>query len=163
MLTRQDFKLRQKVYFGRTNGEKTLGEIVKLNPTKAKVKTLEDRGNGRGSVTGSVWNVPYSMLTSADANTAPGTPAPLEKIKYNPWAGIENRILEALLIVHSGLSPENLSCDGELSRTEINRRYSELQRQLRGLTMALGRNLDESQVYDWEKSRQEYEKSRKTA
>lgn len=31
-------------------------------------------------------------------------------------------------IIDSRLSPENLSCDGELSRTEVNRRYRELTR-----------------------------------
>jgi hypothetical protein len=30
--------------------------------------------------------------------------------------------------IDSRLSPENLSCDGELSRTEVNRRYRELTR-----------------------------------
>jgi hypothetical protein len=29
-------------------------------------------------------------------------------------------------IIDSALSPENLTCDGELPRTEINRRYREL-------------------------------------
>lgn len=29
-------------------------------------------------------------------------------------------------MIDSALSPENLSCDGELSRTETNRRYREL-------------------------------------
>jgi len=28
--------------------------------------------------------------------------------------------------IDSALSPENLTCDGELSRTEVNRRYREL-------------------------------------
>jgi hypothetical protein len=31
-------------------------------------------------------------------------------------------------IIDSGLSPENLSCDGELSRAETNRRYRQLTR-----------------------------------
>lgn len=31
-------------------------------------------------------------------------------------------------IIDSRLSPENLSCDGEISRTEVNRRYRELTR-----------------------------------
>jgi hypothetical protein len=30
--------------------------------------------------------------------------------------------------IDSRLSPENLSCDGELSRTEVNRRYRQLTR-----------------------------------
>jgi len=29
-------------------------------------------------------------------------------------------------MIDSDLSPENLSCDGELPRTEVNRRYREL-------------------------------------
>ena len=29
-------------------------------------------------------------------------------------------------MIDSALSPENLSCDGELSRSEVNRRYREL-------------------------------------
>ena len=29
-------------------------------------------------------------------------------------------------MIDSALSPENLTCDGELSRTEVNRRYKEL-------------------------------------
>ena len=29
-------------------------------------------------------------------------------------------------MIDCALSPENLSCDGELSRTEVNRRYKEL-------------------------------------
>jgi hypothetical protein len=33
------------------------------------------------------------------------------------------RVAEA---IDSALSPENLTCDGELSRTEVNRRYREL-------------------------------------
>ena len=31
-------------------------------------------------------------------------------------------------LIDSRLSPENLSCDGELSRTEVNRRYRQLTR-----------------------------------
>jgi hypothetical protein len=31
-------------------------------------------------------------------------------------------------LIDNRLSPENLSCDGEISRTEVNRRYRELTR-----------------------------------
>lgn len=62
---------------------------------------------------------------------------------------VDNLILEALLAVYSGLSPENLTADGELPRSQVNRRYNELQRQLRGLQTAFGREVDESEVYGW--------------
>ena len=43
-------------------------------------------------------------------------------------------------MIDSALSPENLTCDGELSRTEVNRRYRELMtaaKQLRKLDPAV--------------------------
>jgi hypothetical protein len=68
----RNFKVGQKVHFGRPNGEKTLGEIIKLNPSKARIRTLEDRGSR--SVAGVIWTVPYSLIKPADgaeATTAP--------------------------------------------------------------------------------------------
>ncbi len=56
----------------------------------------------------------------------------------NRWGAIFGRKPLSLLraedrqkiagIIDSRLSPENLTCDGELSRTEVNRRYRELTR-----------------------------------
>lgn len=163
LFSRQDFKKGQKVYFGRPNGEQTLGKIEKLNPSKAKVKTLEGRGNGRGGVAGAVWTVPYSLMRPADTDAKPGEvapPVPKEPLTYNPFGGIDNLILEALLSVYSGLSPENLTADGELGRTQVQRRYAELQRQRRGLILALGREVDEAEVYGWHGSKTAYEVER---
>lgn len=155
MFSKQDFKRGQKVYFGRGNGEQTLGQIEKLNPMKAKVKTLEHRGNGRGSVVGALWTVPYSLMRPADTDAKPGEvapPVPKEPLVYNPFDHTENLILEALVGVYSGLSPENLTGDGELSRSQS--------RQLRGLTLALGRTVDEGEVYGWYGSKTAYEVER---
>jgi len=65
-MLREQARVGMKVMFGRDNGEKTLGEIIKTNPAKAKVKALEERGNGRGSAVGTTWVVPYSLLTPVD-------------------------------------------------------------------------------------------------
>lgn len=61
----------------------------------------------------------------------------------NRWGGIFGNKPLSLLnaqdrqkiadIIDSKLSPENLTCDGELSRTEVNRRYRELTRAAREL------------------------------
>tara|TARA_A100001201_G_C4085871_1_gene200453 strand:- start:433 stop:627 length:195 start_codon:yes stop_codon:yes gene_type:complete len=52
-----EYKIGMKVRFGRPNGEKTVGEIVKVNQKSVKVKTHEARGiNGR-SASGVVWRV----------------------------------------------------------------------------------------------------------
>jgi len=57
----------QQVYFGRPNGQKTLGEVVKVNRAKLKIKQLETRGHYRNHEVGSVWTVPPSLCTPADA------------------------------------------------------------------------------------------------
>lgn len=175
MFTKVDFKIGMKVYFGRRNGEKTLGQILKLNPTKAKVKTLEARGVSRERDAGVTWTVPYSLMTPADPNVKPGpTPPGLlplftaavevafkkpEPLTYSPFSD-DNLILEAILGCYNGLSPECLSCDGEASMTHINRTRSELNRKLRGLFVALGREVDEGEVYDWHGQKVAYEKAR---
>lgn len=167
--SRQDFKLGMKVIFGRGNGEQTLGKIKKLNPTKAKVETLEERGNGRGSGVGAVWTVPYSLMRPADQDAKPGVyhapppPAPKPPLTYNSFAGEDNLILEAIVGVHNHLSPENLSCDGEASLSHIRRMQSELGRKLRGLQAALGREVDEGEAYEWLESKRKYEAERKKA
>lgn len=146
-MLRNECKIGQKVYFGNEFGEKTLGEIVKLNPTKAKVKTLENRGiNGR-SVAGSIWNVPYAMMTpeSASAITQPQT----KRIQYNRFDLLNNLILEAILSVYSSLSPESLTCDGERSPSEVFRVRKQLEEKLRYLCLAYGENVSEEQIYAW--------------
>lgn len=157
--SRADFKKGQKVYFGRGRGEQTLGVIEKLNPTKAKVKTLEARGVSRERGPGVVWTVPYSLMRPADSDAKPGSPPPpvkREPLTYNPFDHLNNLILEAILTVYSHLSPENLTADGELPRSQVQRRYSELQRQLRGLTAAYGREVDEAEIYGWLGSKNAY-------
>ena len=155
-MLKENARIGMKVYFGRHNGEKTLGEIVKINPTKAKVKTLEQRGRSERHFVGQEWGVPYAMMEPADGATPAASPIVRESLKYNPFDK-DNTILEAILGVYSELSPENLTGDGELSRSMVRQRYAELQRKLRGLQIALGRNVDETEIYDWDRSKQEYE------
>ena len=60
-----EFKVGDKVYFGRKNGEKTLGEIVKVNRKTYKVRQLESRGMYRDHAVGTRWNVAKSLVTDA--------------------------------------------------------------------------------------------------
>jgi hypothetical protein len=59
-----------KVVFGRPGdrAEKSIGKIIKVNPTKAKVELLEERGTHRTYEKGSVWTVPYSLMEPAPAD-----------------------------------------------------------------------------------------------
>lgn len=140
-----------KVVFGRGNGEKTLGEIVKVNPTKAKVKTLESRGSGRGSDVGSVWTVPYSLMSPADGQTPQADPADATLPVYMNYG--DARIMEAILDCYTRLSPEYLTADGERPMNEVVRLRNSLNARLSHLFKALGRPVSEEAAYKWEDER----------
>jgi len=60
------FAVGDHVEFGRKNGEKTLGEVVKVNRKTVKVKTLEGRGTQRSYAVGTVWTVPKTLAVKVD-------------------------------------------------------------------------------------------------
>jgi hypothetical protein len=47
------------------------------------------------------------------------------------------------------LSPENLSCDGELSRSAIDKKYRELSKVWAALEKEYGRKVDEDEAFKW--------------
>jgi len=48
------------------------------------------------------------------------------------------------------LSPENLSCDGELSNAQTNQRYRNLKLQWAELEKKVGREVTEEETWGWE-------------
>ena len=66
------------VVFGKPGEEQTLGQIVVVNPTRAKVETLEARA---GRPAGTRFNVPYSLMRPADDQQAPTT----EEVELQSW------------------------------------------------------------------------------
>lgn len=160
-----------EVWFGRGKGEKTRGVVEKMGPSKAKVKTLEARGVQKTSPAGAIWTVPYSLMTPVGAGPAT---VPVhdsngsrigytsEKIAFRPFDHVENMIMAAIVMVHCRLSPENLTCDGELPRHQVLANQQCLLRQLRGLEMAMGRKVTEQAAIDWDDARQAWEKQHQT-
>ena len=63
---------------------------------------------------------------------------------------LTQEIKEKFLDLACQLSPESLTCDGELSKTESNRRYRECMRQWRLLEKQIGRTVDEGEAWEWE-------------
>lgn len=59
-------KVGDKGYFGRNNGEKTYGEVVKVNRKTLKVKQLEDRGTQKAHNVGTIWTVAKTLWTPED-------------------------------------------------------------------------------------------------
>jgi len=150
-MLREQCHVGMKVFFGRGNGEQTLGEVVKVNPTKCKVKTLEARGNGRGSMVGAVWNVPYSLMNPADATTPHNNPADLPLPVYMPYG--DARIVEAIVDCYTSLSPEYLTADMERPMNQVVLLRNKFNQRLRHLFQALGRPVSETVAFDWSDER----------
>ena len=66
----------------------------------------------------------------------------------------ENELMDAFDHLSAELSPENLSCDGELSRTSINARLRAIRGEWKELERKLGRKVTEGEIEFnmWEKS-----------
>lgn len=147
---KNDLKPGMQVLFGRSHGEKTLGIVVRVNARSVTVKQAETRGTMRAYPVGTIWRVARSMVqpvsgfSPAGAVSKPVAQAPRS-------ARPESAVLQDIGDVYSQLSPENLTCDGELPRREIARRRAALQRQLKALFVELGREVDEMECYAmWE-------------
>lgn len=137
MKTIHDFPIGSRVRFGRGNGEKTLGTVVKHGRSKLKVRQDEARGRNRSYAVGSIWTVPPSLCTlvgDGSASTA-ATPAKPKRSEAEILADIQG--------IYGALSPENLTCDGELSRAQVRRKAANLRGQLRALEVELGRKVSE--------------------
>jgi hypothetical protein len=68
-------KIGSQVVFGRPNGEKTRGEVVKINRKSVKVRQTEVRyGNGRTRNVGQIWNVHPSCLQLEGGQNPQPTP-----------------------------------------------------------------------------------------
>jgi hypothetical protein len=136
-----------EVVFGKGNGEKTKGRIVKLNKTTAGVRTEEDRGR---TTAGTVWRVSYNLLSIAEEGVEINSPITSDVIAYSVCQDqMEQHILEAIACCYNKLSPENISCDGELPFNVVEVRRRELNRKLEGLFQALGRRVGEYSVFNW--------------
>lgn len=134
------------VRFGRTYGEQTLGTIVKVNPSRCKVRQDEERGGRR---IGTLWNVPFALIHPADGSALPAPAAPkVEPFVVNDyWVRQNGHALHILDGIYAGLSPENLTCDGEASRSSIIARSAQLHREMKAVFVLLGRDLSEEDCF----------------
>lgn len=164
-------KVGDRVRFGRGQGERTLGKIIKMNQETVKIEQLEERGTQKSYPVGTIWKVPYSMVEPADETEAPagfnsGTRRPsVPNLANEPLEAhvfmdpIDEHILLAISAVYANLSPENLTQDGEAPRHYVEQRRKKLLKQLDLLQKAYGRPVDELAVYDWQQKMEELHKA----
>src|SRR5574338_352653 len=129
-----DFKKGDKVLFGREFGEKTLGEVVKVNRSKLKVKQLDTRGTYKSYPVGTIWTVPPSLCQKADSagNAVPEAPKPKRS---------EPEIMRNIQRLYSMLiSPSQYKFSGD-SHAQAAKRGVAFRRELRACFTELGRTV----------------------
>lgn len=62
---------------------------------------------------------------------------------------LTNELKNKFINLACALSPENLSCDGELPATQVRKRYTQLKREWGKLERELGRTVTENEVWSW--------------
>ena len=60
---------------------------------------------------------------------------------------LSNELLNKFIQVAGDLSPENLTCDGELSPAQVSRKHKELMSEWRELEREAGRKVTEDEVW----------------
>ena len=142
------FKVGDRVLFGRTHGEHTLGTVVKINAGSLKVRQDEERGHMRTRAAGTLWRVPPSLCRHADAA---GVSAPVyAPVPASATKREDHVVLREIDRIYGDLSPENLTCDGELSNSQVARKASSLRARLKACFKELGRVVTEEEcVQRW--------------
>ena len=97
------------------------------------VVTLVDRAKGEVEVYSASLPMGSKRFLSIDVTLAPKRS--------------DKEIVKDAGNVYSMLSPENLTCDGERARADVNRIYASLQRALRALEIEAGRTITEDESY----------------
>jgi hypothetical protein len=132
-----------RVLFGRNQGEKTLGEVVRVNGKTVTVKQLEARGTLRDYPIGSKWRVALAFVqeVGSTGSAVPAAPAAVQPKR------LESIILREIQQCYNGLSPENLWMDGEATKAQAQRTAAVLNRRLRALQVELGRRVSEDEAF----------------
>lgn len=148
------FTIGQIVLFGTPNGERTKGEIIKINRVALKIKQLEQRNS---KPVGTIWRVPQSLVYSLDAPDQPIAPkaphnvhtdVPSNEMPHKFWILQHEHELFLLSAVYAALSPENLTCDGECSPTQVRIRRAQLNTRMNLITNLMGRTMDEETCWE---------------
>lgn len=125
------FRIGDLVEFGRPNGEKTEGRVVRVNAASITISQTEQRGSHRVREVGTKWRVHPALVRLVGGASA--APAPKAAKRS------EAELIMALRRIESALSPENLYCDGERPRAEARRIEARLMAERRTLVAELGR------------------------
>jgi hypothetical protein len=85
----------------------------------------------------------------ADAQAREAPPEPMRPARP------EAEVMRDIVGCYGGLSPENLTCDGELRGSAVARRAAAIRARLRACFRELGRHVSEDEAYRWHDTHRE--------
>ncbi|NBR67780.1 MAG: hypothetical protein EBT79_11010, partial [Actinobacteria bacterium] len=130
------WKVGDRASFTSQSGRVVTGTVSRVN---LKTVTLEGCDDGsRG------YRVPPSMLRPAATVAAPVPATPRRA---------EDAVMRDILNAYAALSPENLTCDGELRGRAVVTRRAAINRRLADLQTELGRRVSEDEAWRWSVTR----------
>lgn len=116
------------------------GKIIKINNTEYKVAGIRSSARTKCVIINRVGDNKTFITTADDLNRRLTEGQPKRPIDV---------VMGELLDVECSLSPENLSCDGELSASKVQMRRIELLRKRGALERELGRTVTSDEVWKW--------------
>ena len=119
--------------FTSKTGREVTGTVTRVNTKTVTLERCDDGSRG--------WRVTPSMLRAPAAQAATPAPAAPRRAEDAVMRDIHNAYLD--------LSPENLTCDGELTRAQAAARRTAVLRRLADLQKELGRQVSEDVAWAW--------------
>lgn len=116
------------------------GKIIKISLTEYKVTGIRSSARTKCVIITRVHDNKIFITTAEDINRRLTEGQPKRPI---------DAVMSDLLDIECQLSPENLSCDGEASRAQVQTRRSELMRKRGALERELGRTVTSDEVWKW--------------
>ena len=126
-----------RVSFTAKDGRVVTGTVTRVNEKTVTVERCDDGSRG--------WRVSPSMLR-APSTTAASTPAQTATVAPRR---ADDVVMRDIVNAYSDLSPENLTCDGELRGRAVATRRAAINRRLADLQSELGRRVSEDQAWAW--------------
>lgn len=130
------FKVGDQVAF-EARGKTIVGFVRRVNAKTISVQPVGASGSR-------YWRVSPGLVRKANGPVPAPAPAPKRPEAKRP----EMSILRDIDGIYCELSPESLTCDGELSGTQVLRRSRALNARLRALFTELGREVSEMEVFN---------------
>lgn len=129
------WNIGDRASFTGKDGRSVTGTVTRVNEKTVTLERCDDGSRG--------YRVPPAMLRAATAETATTTAPAVAPRRA------EDAVMRDIHNAYSDLSPENLTCDGELTRAQAATRRAAVNRRLADLQAELGRRVSEDEAWAW--------------